>query len=109
MKVVDFSPQHAAPIELFNSVAASSVHLGSGEGEAHVYCVHFEAGGEIGRHEAGFGQLLLVVNGTGWASGDDGERVNLQTGQGAYFERGEFHAKGSESGMTAIMVQIRTM
>ncbi len=36
MQVFSFSREHAEPIELYNSVAASSVRLG-GAGEAHVY------------------------------------------------------------------------
>ena len=106
MRMIEFSREHARPIELYESVAASSVSLADGTGEAHVYCLHFEPGGEIGQHPTGFGQLLLVMQGEGWASGDDGKRVTLSAGQGAVFERGELHAKGSESGMTALMVQI---
>ncbi len=106
MKVIDFSREYAQPIELFESVSASSIRLADGVGEAHVYCVYLGPGGQIGEHLAGFGQLFLVVQGAGWAAGGDGRRVELSAGQGAYFERGELHSKGSESGMTAIMVQV---
>jgi quercetin dioxygenase-like cupin family protein len=71
----------------------------------HIYCVYVEPGGSIGAHPAGFAQLFLVVNGSGWATGPDGERIALTAGQGVYVSPGEVHAKGSESGMTAIMVQ----
>ena len=106
MRVIEFSRERAQPIELFRSVSAASVHLGDGSGEAHVYCLYFGPGGEIGEHRAGFGQLLLVIAGEGWAAGADGQRVALSAGQGVYFERGEVHAKGSETGMAAIMVQV---
>jgi len=109
MQIIDFSARHAAPIEQFDSVGAFSVYLGSGEGEAHAYCVRFAPGGTIGRHPAGFGQLFLVVEGSGWASGGDGVRVELAAGQGAFFARGELHAKGSDAGMTAIMIQVRDL
>jgi quercetin dioxygenase-like cupin family protein len=107
--MLDFSAKRAEPIEHFESLGASSVPLGDGHGEAHVYCVRFEPGGRIGQHPAGFGQLFLVVEGAGWVSGHDGARVELAAGQGAYFSRGELHAKGSEVGMTAIMIQIRDL
>jgi hypothetical protein len=71
-----------------------------------VHWVHIQAGGCIGAHQAGFGQLFLVVAGSGWVAGADGVRVAVNTGQGAYFERGENHSKGSESGLAAIMVQV---
>jgi quercetin dioxygenase-like cupin family protein len=106
MRIVDFSPAQNQPITLYDSVRAYSVALGDGQGEGHVYCVRFDAGGSIGEHVAGFGQLFLVVEGAGWAAGEDGVRVPLRAGQGAYFHRGERHAKGSDTGMTAIMVQV---
>ena len=106
MRVIQFSREQSRPIELFDSASASSVHLGDGSGEAHVYCLYFGPGGEIGEHRAGFGQLLLVIDGAGWAAGAGGRRVGLSAGQGVFFERGEVHAKGSETGMTAIMVQV---
>lgn len=106
MKIINFSERHAEPIESFESVHASSVRLGGGDGEAHVYCVRFAPGGKIGEHPAGFGQFFLVIEGSGWVSGEGGRRVELSTGQGAYFARGEMHSKGSDIGMTAIMIQV---
>ena len=83
--------------------------MGHGSGDAHVYTVHFDPGGEIGRHEAGFDQLFIVIEGSGWASGGDGVRHPLETGEAARFQRGEVHAKGSDEGMTALMVQVTSL
>lgn len=109
MKIVDFSPWRAEPITRFASAAASSLALADGSGEAHVYCVRFGPGGRIGEHPTGFGQLFLVVEGRGWVQGGDGARVELAAGQGAWLARGELHAKGSDQGMTAIMIQVRDL
>ncbi len=109
MQVVDFTSDHARPIEQFESVGSSAVPLGHGGGESHVYAVHFEAGGRIGPHPAGFAQLFLVVEGRGWAAGADGHRIELRAGQGAYFEKGEIHSKGAHDPMVAIMVQASVM
>lgn len=106
MQIIDFSEDRAELVSQFGSVGASSVRLGDGSGEAHAYCVRFASGGAIGRHPAGFGQLFLIVEGAAWAAGADGERVALRAGQGAYFARGEQHAKGSDTGCTAIMIQV---
>jgi hypothetical protein len=100
VRVLELGRNHAAIIEEFSSEGASSVPLASGRGEAHLYAVHFDPGGSIGR------QLFIVVSGAGWAEGDDGVRVDLAEGQAACFARGEMHAKGSEQGMTALMVQV---
>ena len=109
MHTIRFAPDCAAPITQFDSVGAASVHLADGEGASHAYCLHFAPGGEIGPHVAGFGQLFLVVAGEAWAAGADGQRAILATGEGAVFERGELHSKGSAGGATVIMVQMREM
>jgi hypothetical protein len=72
MQIIDFSRDHARPIELFDAVAASNVRIGGGQGETHVYCVYFKPGGSIGEHPAGYAQLFLIVDGEGWTAGADG-------------------------------------
>jgi quercetin dioxygenase-like cupin family protein len=109
VRVVEFSADLGTHIELFQSVGSSAVPLGHGNGETHVYAIHFEEGGKIGAHPAGFAQLFLVVQGRGWAAGADGQQVELRAGQGAYFERGEVHSKGAHDAMLAIMVQASVM
>jgi quercetin dioxygenase-like cupin family protein len=88
---------------------ASSIDLAEGEGEAHAYVVYFEQGGVIGPHEAGFGQLFVALSGDGWVAGADGVRMPLAQGQAAHISRGEIHSKGSETGLTALMVQVRDL
>jgi quercetin dioxygenase-like cupin family protein len=87
----------------------SSIAVADGVGEAHVYVQHFDPGGVIGPHEAGFGQLFVAVSGDGWVAGGDGGRMPLAQGQAAFIERGEIHSKGSETGMVAFMVQVRDL
>ena len=106
MELITPEPGDAQPVERYRSGGAAVHALAHGTGEAHVYAVHFEPGGEIGVHPAGYAQLFWVVSGAGWVSGGDGARVPLVAGQGALFRRGEEHAKGSETGMTAIMIQV---
>ena len=108
VRVRDVGRSGAVPIEQFGSHGAWSLPLASGAGDAHVYSLHFDAGGEIGPHEAGFDQLFVVVDGSGWAAGPDGVRTPLARGQAAVFRRGEVHGKGSETGMSALMIQIRS-
>lgn len=105
MRTLHFSPPHGVPVEDFGSRAVSSVRLAQGAGESHVYCLYFAPGGVIGPHPTGCDQLFLVVEGTGWIAGPDGQRRPLSSGQGVHLERGEQHSKGSDEGMTAIMVQ----
>ena len=109
---VQLLSEHASRLEnvsTFESHGTSAVRLTHGHGEAHAYLLQFEAGGAIGRHEAGYGQLLVVLTGRGWVSGHDGVRAEVGTGDMILFERGEHHAKGSDTGMTAVMVQVRDL
>lgn len=109
MHLLDLTPGHEGLISDYESHGAYARHLGEGRGEGHVYCIRIEPGGGIGPHEAAFGQLFLVVAGTGWVSGGDGVRQPLGVGRGALIARGEVHAKGSDTGLTAIMVQVREL
>ena len=89
--------------------SAAAIEFAEGGGEAHAYVIYFEPGGEIGPHEAGFGQIFFAVAGSGWVAAGDGERHALPEGATALILRGEVHSKGSESGMTALMVQVRDL
>ena len=70
--------------------------------------LHFNPGGEIGIHQAGFDQLFLVVSGEAWGTVEGGP-VELRSGEASVVPRGSMHAKGSRSGRTAIMVQMLDM
>ena len=98
MRVVECGSAHAERIDDFGSHRAASVHLGSDRGDAHVFTPHFEPGGAIERHRAGFDPLFRVVAGEGWVEGDSGERVSLRPGQAGVLRRGDMHAKGVSSG-----------
>lgn len=106
MQILDLMRRSDTLITAHESQGAYALALGDGRGEGHVYRIRIEPGGAIGPHEAGFDQLFLVVTGSGWISGCDGVRYPLATGQGARIARGEVHAKGSDTGLTAIMVQL---
>jgi quercetin dioxygenase-like cupin family protein len=111
MRILRFDPSVAASIRWrpYAVERASALEVAAGNGEAHIYVVYFEAGGVIGPHEAGFGQLLLPIAGSGWVAGPDGERVALVEGEAALIPRGEIHSKGSETGLAALMVQVRDL
>ena len=111
MRILHFDPSAAEPIGArpYEVERAASTEVADGSGEAHAYVIYFEPGGIIGPHEAGFGQIFFAVVGDGWAAGADGERVPLAEGEAAFIHRGEVHSKGSETGMTALMIQIRDL
>ena len=109
MQIVELAHRHATAIREFDSVGAAALALANGAGDAHIYTLCFEPGGRIGPHVAGFGQMLVPLSGRGWVAGADGERVFLGPGQAACWSRGELHSKGSDTGMTALMIQVRDL
>jgi quercetin dioxygenase-like cupin family protein len=109
LRLFDLGRESAELITNFDSTGVSSVKGATGSGTGHVYTLHFDAGGQIGRHPAGPAQLFMVVAGAGWVEGENGARRDINLGEAAYFTPGEVHAKGSESGMTAIMVQLERL
>ena len=95
-----------APIADYASHGAASIEWAHGAGPVHVHTIRFAPGGAIGPHPTGSGQLFVPLAGEGWVSGPGGERQPLQVGQVAIFACGELHAKGSDTGLVALMVQV---
>jgi quercetin dioxygenase-like cupin family protein len=104
--VFSSTARELAPVIDVQSQDASAAELATGSGEAHIHLVHIAAGGEIAPHVAGFGQLFLCLEGSGWVAGSDGEQVPISRGQVAYFARGERHSKGSVDGLRALIIQV---
>jgi len=77
--------------------------------QAHAVVIEIGAGGVVGRHPAGVAQLFVVVRGSGWVSGADGERVTIEAGDAVAWEAGEEHESGSETGMTAVVVEAESL
>ena len=109
MIIFNWAGRELAPIVEFESRNAVAAELASGSGEAHIHTVIIAAGGEIGPHVAGFGQLFVCLEGSGWAAGADDERVPLSHGDVAYFARSERHSKGSADGLRALIVQVHDL
>ena len=73
--------------------------------ETHAVVIEIAAGGVVGRHPAVVAQLFVVVHGSGWVSGADGEREPIESGQAVLWEQGEEHESGSDTGMTALVLE----
>lgn len=77
---------------------------GSGGG-ARAACLHLGPGDVVGEHEATAGQLFCVVSGSGWVSGSDRSHAAIAAHQAVFWDRGEMHAAGTETGMTVIVLE----
>lgn len=79
------------------------------EGGVQIGCMHLEPGGRVGAHQATTPQLFLVVRGEGWVRGPELERTPISADQAAFWEPGEEHESGSESGMVALVIESDTL
>jgi mannose-6-phosphate isomerase-like protein (cupin superfamily) len=84
------------------------VPLFADQAQAHVVCMYIRANGFLPRHPTTLAQLFAVVEGEGWVSGADGEKVPIKTGQAAFWEAGEEHGSGTERGLKAIVIESPT-
>jgi hypothetical protein len=75
------------------------------EGGARAVCLHLPPGGLIGRHRAATRQLFCVVAGEGWVSGPGQRRVPITAGQAVCWEQGEEHETGTQTGLTAVVLE----
>jgi quercetin dioxygenase-like cupin family protein len=107
MRLLRFDPEVCVRI---THHASSFLHifLSRASGDVRVSCMHFSPGDHVGRHEALLPQLFAVVAGGGWVEGD-AERSVVGPGVAALWVQGEWHAAGTESGMTAVVIEAEAL
>lgn len=66
-------------------------------------------GGSLIRHAATYAQILAVVNGSGMVSGADGILEPIAAGQAVFWAEGEEHETTSEDGLTALILEGRSV
>jgi quercetin dioxygenase-like cupin family protein len=70
-----------------------------------VVVIEIGPGGVVARHQAGAAQVFAVLRGSGWVSGAEGTREPIGAGEAVVWEAGEEHESGSDGGMTALVVE----
>ncbi len=105
MKIFRFDPETGKSIDRYSSSGFIVSRVVELFGEAFVNCAYLNPGGIIGYHQAAAPQLFLVVQGDGWVRAETFRPVPIQVGQAAYWESGEWHESGTESGMTALIIE----
>ena len=75
------------------------------QGHTNIGYFYVAPGGVVGYHQSSSDQLFLVVTGEGWIRGESSERQPIRVGQAAFWDEGEWHESGSETGMTVIIVE----
>ena len=109
LKIYRFDAQVGKEIHQYDSENVSISGILHLESKARVSCIYFGAHGRIGYHPAHSAQLFCVVAGEGWVRGDSSEPVAIAAGRAAYWEAGEWHESGTESGMTVVVIESDTL
>lgn len=109
MRIFRFDPEVAHPIKQFDS---ANVSIGRGvrlNGKSRVAVFHVEPGGTVGYHPSVGQQLYMVIRGDGWVEGPEREPRPIRAGEAAFWVDGEWHASGSDTGLTAVVVEADAM
>ncbi|HJF32317.1 MAG TPA: cupin [Sporosarcina psychrophila] len=104
MKLYRFDKEEGKKVAHFNSNFIMSRLLKT-EKTTQIGCMHLEANGIVGFHQAVVPQLILIVNGGGWVRGDDNLKVNITVGDAIYWEKGEGHETTTDTGLIAIVIE----
>ncbi|MBE1554173.1 cupin [Sporosarcina limicola] len=72
---------------------------------AHIGCMHLEASGIIGYHQAVVPQLVVIVNGEGWVRGEGDTNIFVKKGDVVFWKKGEWHETTTDMGLTAIVIE----
>ena len=103
MRTFSFGVEQGRRIDRFGGDFVIS-RLAHTEG-IHVACLRLGPGGQVGYHQASSYQLFALVDGEGWVRGESPERRPIHAGEAALWAPKEWHAAGTDRGMTAIVVE----
>ncbi|MGM9985850.1 MAG: cupin domain-containing protein [Bacillaceae bacterium] len=109
MKFYRFNKETSNRITNYNSVLSSYSKIIQTEEPTNVGFIHIEPNGIVGYHEAPIPQLFIVIQGEGWIRGKDNKKRIIQTGEAVFWQKGEGHESGSRFGMTALVIQSKTL
>ena len=106
MHIYSFAPATGRSIERFGSRGVIISSILRGADDLHVACMHLEAAGIIGSHEAPSDQLLLVVQGSGVVTGEESQAVPVDPGCAVFWHQGEVHETLAQAdGLMAIVIE----
>jgi GrpB-like predicted nucleotidyltransferase (UPF0157 family)/quercetin dioxygenase-like cupin family protein len=104
MDVFRFDEEESIPISQFGSRFRLAPLTGDGTA-GRVQLAYLPPGGRVGRHPASSHQLFAVVAGRGWVAGQDGAPREITPGYAVRWHVGEVHEAGTDTGLTAVIVE----
>lgn len=107
MKIFRFDKEVGKPVQGFenDTYTLSRILVDESPETLHLVCAHFDSGDSTVRQQVMTNQLFLVVQGEGWVSRDNLEKVSISAGQAPFWTTGEWHEVGTDTGMVAIILE----
>jgi len=105
MKIFRFDAEAGKNIDVYGSSGFVISKIVRVSGETDIQCAYLGPNGVIGYHRTTKDQLFAVVQGEGWVRGESPEKYPIRAGQAAFWEEGEWHESGTETGMTVILIE----
>ena len=105
MKLYRFDPKANQKNEQFGSVKALIAKAVALEPDASVNVAYIRPTERIGYYQEVAPQLFLLVEGEGWVRNEFDEVIPIIEGQAIFWEQNEWHESGSETGMTAVIIE----
>ncbi|MCM3721181.1 cupin domain-containing protein [Solibacillus isronensis] len=104
MEFYKISKESGKKISHFNSNFIMTRVIQTDE-KTNIGWMHLEEGGVIGYHQAVVPQLLLVIAGEGYVRNDKEKYFMVQSGDGVFWRKDEWHETKSDKGLTAIVIE----
>jgi len=105
MRLFRFDLEVGENIERFDSSGFVVSKIVRARDDATINCAYLAPNGVIGFHQTTTDQLFVVVQGEGWVRGAEPERTPIKAGQIAYWQKDEWHESGTDTGLTAILIE----
>ena len=104
VKIISFEKEYGAFIDTKTTKFTSNRILMDAN-EIRMGYMYLGNDDKIPFHEALADQLFMIVSGEGWVCDEDENRISLSSGKAAFWKKGEFHAAGTDSQMSALVIE----
>lgn len=105
MKMYRFEAKAGEETDQFGSVKAIISKMVQMDANAAVNLVYIRPMERIISQEIVAPQLLLLAQGEGWVRNGLDEMIPIKEGQAVFWEQDEWHESGTETGMTAVIIE----
>ncbi len=105
MKIFLFDPEAGKEDGQFGSVKAIIARAVQLDNEAKVNAVYLHPNNIISHPQTLTQGLFLIAEGEGWVKSKPDEKLVVRQGQAIFWEIDESHESGTETGMTAVIIE----